>query len=501
MQTRRPGESMPSWTRTLSVGLALSVVIGCSERTGQPAPTTPDAGFTDLGTLDLAIQDMSRADVVVVDLSRPDLGPPMPDVCDGVDNDFDPETPDGRAESQFHTRCEPDPTDPASACDGWRWTCEGGIWDCKPLFGPTEDPHPIFHSDSARPSYASIGWNGTNYVVAYQVNTTGQVNLIQVPPEGEVVAGPVELGQSNFEAPKIAMNGAEAFVIWTRYETGSVWRSSIMYARVNASMIVVDDGTVVGPFYGLFQPAIAHGEAGYVLSWAATTSMGGSDLHVYATHLNNSGMATVEPVRLGLVPSATRGISDVSQVAADAMGFSVSWANSDESNAYTQLFDNTFTAIGEPVAYSGAGAEGAVGAVNGLQSGTAYFRTSEIDLAVSDRDGDPVVAPMSVSHLPGAYLFDPQIVSSCESFAIAWQNVYFDSGHISGDGLYIVQMESDSMSIDWESNLFCIEAEPTDWTARPAMARGNTDHIGVVWNAASGLMFLNVLAPCQPLLF
>ena len=57
------------------------------------------------------------------------------DVCDGEDNDCDPESPDGSADPEFGAPCES--ADDADSCEEDSFVCEGGEWICQDVEGAT----------------------------------------------------------------------------------------------------------------------------------------------------------------------------------------------------------------------------------------------------------------------------------------------------------------------------------------------------------------------------
>ncbi len=432
-----------------------------------------------------------------------DLGPPSPDLCDDIDNDFDPSTADGSADARYHESCVPDPSAPASACEGWVQSCEGGSWHCKQLYGPESDPIAIVAGEG-RTSGASIAWNGTNYVVAYAAMPEGartwSIRVKLISEMGEVVEGPLEVGTGLSTTPKLATNGDETIVVWANNgHNVSAIQPDVAYARVSSTLSLVTSGTIDGGFAGVYTVAVAHNSHGYIVSWAGQALGSSGAATTFHAHLGNDGGRTAAVYTVGTLPGSSRGISEFVTVSADEFGYVAGWSDGESNASYVQAFDNAFVPVGEPIEFSGAASEGIALVAQESRVGASWYQTNQISFAALDRDGAMTVDPWAASSAGGAFLFDPQMISACASFALTWQQVFIGStGGIASDGIYIVQLATDARSIEWETNLSCITEEPTDWTARQSMARGNGDEIGVVWiGGADQLLFVNVRAPCN----
>lgn len=485
------------------VVVLLGCAVACSER---DADQSTDAGGADAASLSDARVD-ALVDAGTVDLGRDmfhplvDMGPPRPELCDDIDNDFNPATPDGSEDARYHEICIPDPSAPAAACEGWVNSCEGGSWHCKQLYGPTSAPIAIVTGEGL-PSGSSIAWNGTNYVVAYAVHPGGsdwRVKALLVSDLGDVVGGPVELGSTLLWAPKLVSNGDETMAVWpTNTGTSVSPRYSVAYARLSASLDVLGSGSVAGPYASILTVAVSHNSHGYIVGWGGQEAASDSHLTTFSAHLDNEGARVGGVFSAGVLPDSSRGIGEFVSVSADEYGYAVAWASMDSDAAYLQLLDNSFVPVVDVIEVPGTDAEGAAVVAEEARVGMSWFQTNQISFMATDRDGASVVTPWSVSDAPGAFIFDPQMISTCATFALTWQQVRFGASTITADGIYIVQLASDARSVEWESNLSCIASEPTDWTARQAMARGNGNEIGIVWNGSGdGLMFVNVLAPCN----
>jgi len=74
--------------------------------------------------------DLCEAGMIICEtgaLTCWDVGGPMPDICDGIDNDCDPSTPDGSAETSLGTPCDGVDTD---LCPEGTIICDGGALAC-----------------------------------------------------------------------------------------------------------------------------------------------------------------------------------------------------------------------------------------------------------------------------------------------------------------------------------------------------------------------------------
>lgn len=134
-----------------------------------------------------------------------------------------------------------------------------------------------------------VGWNGTNYLVAWEDDRafqsgTADIYAARVSPSGAVLEtnGIVVAQRSTLEnRPRVASNGKDYLVVWEDYTNGLYASPWVYGARVDSGGVVLDSGIVLHT--NAYSPQIAYSASAtnYLTSFFTTNGVSG----VYGTRL------------------------------------------------------------------------------------------------------------------------------------------------------------------------------------------------------------------------
>ena len=140
-----------------------------------------------------------------------------------------------------------------------------------------------------------MAWNGTNYLVAWSDDNSGNLDLFgaRVDPSGTVL-DPTGINVSSApgdqDVPAIASNGADFLVVWNDTRSGST--SDVYGSRISGAGSVLNAaGLLVSAAPGDQSfPAAAWNGTRYVVAWQ--DGRAGTSLNVYAARVSSAGVVT-----------------------------------------------------------------------------------------------------------------------------------------------------------------------------------------------------------------
>ena len=141
--------------------------------------------------------------------------------------------------------------DPAIASSGQQqlvvWPQDEKIYGARIAFGSVIGPNPVVVSpprpDFTFPRSPAVAWNGTNYLVAWSDDNSGNLDLFgaRVDPSGTVL-DPTGINVSSApgdqDVPAIASNGTDFLVVWSDTRSGST--SDVYGSRVSGAGSVLN---------------------------------------------------------------------------------------------------------------------------------------------------------------------------------------------------------------------------------------------------------------------
>ena len=193
--------------------------------------------------------------------------------------------------------------DPAIASSGQQqlvvWPQDEKIYGARLAFGSVIGPNPIVVSpprpDFTFPRSPAVAWNGTNYLVAWSDDNSGNLDLFgaRVDPSGTVLDPTginVSSASGDQDVPAVASNGTDFLVVWNDTRSGST--SDVYGSRVSGAGSVLNAaGLLVSAASGDQSfPAVAWNGTSYVVAWQDGRS--GTSLDVYATRVSSGGVVT-----------------------------------------------------------------------------------------------------------------------------------------------------------------------------------------------------------------
>lgn len=419
---------------------------------------------------------------------------PSPEICDGLDNDCDPQTSDGSEESRYQTECTP--PDP-NACGGYTWQCMEGAWVCEQLNGPTAEAVDITYDDMAEDyaSRADIAWDGSAFVVGYiafKLPSSVRVYMHRIDTEGIWLSDPemLDSGSDAFHGLSIGAGGGESLAVWYTATDLDDW--FLRYARMDAEGRVIASGNMPERYMFINKPEVARGTNGWLIVYGARLS---SDpyIPVFALHLEEDGSRVGPPTQIGTEDTSGMGDSqDLGVVAADT-GYGAAWRASPGVHAMLLSEDGTPQSPAVQItphrAYAPAiGFDGTVFGVSWHEESGVFFRTLH-------NDGSFGCEPLEMSERT-TFELNPSIVGLPGIFILSWQGA---EGVETNDGLYQVVVDAETCSACQFSNLYCAE---TVHSTESAMARlavaGSEPIVGVVFTALEHIWYLkDVVTSCE----
>jgi len=415
---------------------------------------------------------------------------PSPEICDGLDNDCDPQTSDGSEESRYQTECTP--PEP-NACGGYTWQCREGEWVCEQLHGPTGEAVDITY-DMAEDNaiHADIAWDGSAFVVGYvaiQLPRSTRVYALRIDQDGRRLSEPEMLDSgTGYYNLSMGAGGGESLAVW--YAASDIPDWFLRYARLNSEGRVVASGNLPEHYMFIKKPEVAHGNDGWLVVYGARSDDDPA-IPVYALHIEEDGTPAGPPLQIGASDTSGMGDSrDLGVVATDT-GYAVAWRAYPSGGVYALLLNEDGLPEGSAVQITTHGAFAPAIGFDGTVFGVSWRVEYGVYVRTFNHDGSLGCGPSEVSEST-SFELSPSIVGLPGSFMLIWQGA---EGVETNDGLYQVMVDADTCTVCKFSNLYCAETVTSTEAAFTRIAvAGSEPIVGVVFKALDRIRYLKVLA-------